>query len=237
MTRKIYLNGILLAITLLWACSNMQNSSMLLTVDQFYDKLNEMNDAQVVDVRTPEEYAQGHLNKAQNININGSDFDSEIDKLDKNKPVFVYCLAGSRSASAAARMKAAGFKTIYDMSGGFMKWRSAGLPLSDDYIEDTGKGMSMAEFNKLTNTDKKVLVDFYAEWCVPCKKMKPYLDEISNEMAETVTVLRIDADANKKLLSEMKIDGLPVLMIFEKGQMQWRYDGFIEKSDVVARLK
>jgi thioredoxin-like negative regulator of GroEL len=67
--------------------------------------------------------------------------------------------------------------------------------------------------------------------------MKPYLDEIANDMKEDVKIVRIDADQNKALLQELKIDGLPVLILYKNGTQTWRNDGFIEKNDVVAKIK
>jgi thioredoxin len=134
-------------------------------------------------------------------------------------------------------MRAAGFKTVYELNGGIMKWRAAALPETTNANESTNNGMSMDEYKKMTSSNNKVLVDFYAEWCAPCKKMKPYLDEIASEMKSELAVIRIDADLNKTLLKELKIDALPVLMLYKENVMVWRNDGFIEKAAVVAKIK
>ena len=94
-----------------------------------------------------------------------------------------------------------------------------------------------SKFNELINRNTPTLVDFYAEWCAPCKKMKPYLEEIANDMKDDVKIVRIDADQNKALLQELKIDGLPVLILYQNGKQTWRNDGFIEKNEVVAKIK
>lgn len=235
--KKIIVNSFVLILLALSACSNGQNASYNLNVNDFYEKLKSTKDAQLVDVRTPGEYAGGHLANALNYDWNGGNFETQSKKLDKQKPVFVYCLSGGRSASAASNLRSAGFKAVYEMNGGMMKWRAAGLPEDTQGNNTTSKGMSMADYNKLTSSNKKVLVDFYAEWCAPCKKMKPYLEEISNEMKDEVKVVRIDADQNKSLLQELKIDGLPVLILYKGGAQVWRNDGFIEKEAVVAKIK
>ena len=82
--------------------------------------------AQLVDVRTPEEYAAGHIEGARLINIYDADFTDQINKLDKAKPVMVYCAAGSRSGSAAKQMSKMGFKKVYDLAGGMGAWRASG---------------------------------------------------------------------------------------------------------------
>jgi thioredoxin len=97
--------------------------------------------------------------------------------------------------------------------------------------------MTLADFTKLTNSNKIVLVDFYADWCGPCKKMKPYLEEISKDMADKVEVVRINSDDNQELCKLLNIDALPTLQVYKKNKMTWSNIGFIEKAEVVKQLK
>ena len=83
----------------------------------------------LVDVRTPDEYADGHIEGALNIDWNGTQFQSDAGKLDKSKPVYVYCGVGARSARAMAAMQRLGFRELHNLGGGLMAWREAGLPL------------------------------------------------------------------------------------------------------------
>lgn len=92
-------------------------------------KLKESKDPILVDVRTAGEYEQGHLANALLIDIYSNDFKSRLSKLDKSKPVFVYCKAGSRSGSAVDVLLEMGFKEIYDLSGGIIAWRQANKPI------------------------------------------------------------------------------------------------------------
>ena len=80
----------------------------------------------LIDVRTPDEYAAGHLQGATNINVDGASFASQIDALDKTKTYAVYCHSGRRSGIATAAMEKAGFVHIYDLDGGIQAWQSAG---------------------------------------------------------------------------------------------------------------
>ena len=82
-----------------------------------------------------------------------------------------------------------------------------------------------------------MLVDFYADWCGPCKKMKPYLEEIASDMKDKVMVVRINADDNQGLCKELKIDALPVLQLYKNKTLSWNYSGFIGKDSVVIQLK
>ncbi len=77
---------------------------------------------QLIDVRTPGEFAEGHLENAVNINVNSNDFAAQVEKLDKEQPVYIYCKSGGRSGNAGKQLEAMGFKTIYDLKGGILSW-------------------------------------------------------------------------------------------------------------------
>jgi len=192
--------------------------------------------AVVIDVRTPEEFSKGHLQNAKNIDWNGANFDKQTENIDKTKPVFVYCLSGGRSSAAAAKMRSNGFTTVYELEGGMMKWRAANLPETMDNTA-AATGMTKSEFDALLQSDKIMLVDFYAEWCEPCKKMKPYLEAIAKEMPDKVTVIRIDVDENQALAKAMKIEGLPVIQIYKNKAMTWSHLGYLTKDDIEKELQ
>ena len=223
---------------LLNSCTNgqSQNSKTNLSANEFAEKIKTTNLAVIIDVRTPDEFSKGHLQNSQNIDISGNDFDKQIEMLDKAKPVFVYCLSGGRSSSAASEMRAKGFKEVYELDGGIMKWRGANLPETTENTINKSVGMNKQQFEAMLNSDKVVLVDFYADWCAPCQKMKPYLEEITTQMADKVTVIRINADDNQELCKELQIDALPVLQVYKNQALTWTNVGFIERSDVVKQL-
>jgi thioredoxin len=235
--RKLF--AIALLAILFNSCSSGQTNSTTktnLSAIEFAEKLKEMPTATIIDVRTTDEFSKGHLANANNYDWNGNEFDKQIAPLDKSKPVFVYCLSGGRSSSAASKMRSEGFKTVYELDGGIMKWRGANLPETTDNTV-TPNGMSKLQFDALLNSDKLVLIDFYADWCAPCKKMKPYLDEISKDMADRVVVIRINADDNQALCKELKIDALPVLQLYKNKTLTWKNTGYIDKVEVVKQLQ
>lgn len=84
---------------------------------------------QLIDVRTEEEWQEGHLKNAQRFQINNANWEAQIATLDKNKPVYVYCAKGGRSARSAKQLKKAGFVEIYDLDGGISAWEEAGKPI------------------------------------------------------------------------------------------------------------
>ncbi|MDP2686050.1 MAG: rhodanese-like domain-containing protein [Aequorivita sp.] len=99
----------------------------VLTPSEFHDAMMKNKDIQLVDARTAAEFEEGHLQDALNIDVLETDFITKAEKLDLEKPIYVYCRSGKRSAKAALILKAAGFKEIYDMQGGYLLWESEGL--------------------------------------------------------------------------------------------------------------
>lgn len=95
----------------------------------FQTKLKETPDAVLVDVRTPQEVAQGKIKGASNIDFNSDDFRKKISALDKNKTYFVYCAKGGRSSQAIDLMSSMGFKNLVNLKGGFTEWKEKGLPI------------------------------------------------------------------------------------------------------------
>lgn len=104
-------------------------SQMLLNVNDFEKKLEITKDKIVLDVRTKDEFSQGHLANATMIDYYKDDFKEALSKLDKTKPVFVYCAAGGRSSSASGILIELGFKNVYDLHGGMRAWAGAKKPV------------------------------------------------------------------------------------------------------------
>jgi rhodanese-related sulfurtransferase len=114
------------------SCIKPKTDESFLASPATFEKLLQDENAQLVDVRTPEEYAEGHLKNALNIPISFDNFESQLEILDKNKPVLVYCRMGGRSAKAAAKLKELGFTTISDLDGGITSWEKEGNPTEVD---------------------------------------------------------------------------------------------------------
>jgi len=99
----------------------------VISPQQVYDAVHNNETIQLVDVRTKEEFSTSHLEGAQNICVTDDDFDEKVKTLDKNKPVYVYCKMGGRSANAAKKLKKLGFTKVYDMEGGILSWEEKKL--------------------------------------------------------------------------------------------------------------
>lgn len=104
----------------------------VLDISAFDRKLSGTSNKIVLDVRTPAEYQEGHLQNAVLIDIKTGSFEEDVEKLDKNKPIFVYCASGVRSEKAASILEEKGFKEIYHMDGGLQEWEKEGKPVVKD---------------------------------------------------------------------------------------------------------
>ncbi len=121
-SKSIFALSLLIALTV--SCVNKKADSSdikLVTADEM-KQIIELEDVQVVDVRTASEFEAIRVKSAQNIDFNSPTFDKDIQKLDKSKPVVLYCKGGGRSAKCAKKLKDAGFEKIYDLEGGLSKW-------------------------------------------------------------------------------------------------------------------
>lgn len=209
-----------------------QTAVQTIDVTSYSAKINTIPKAQILDVRTPEEYAAGHIENSDNVNWLGNTFVALTDKYDKTKPVFVYCKSGGRSLKASEKLAELGFTTIYNLDGGMLKWEAAGLAKPDTKII----GICTQEYADLLKSDKKVLVSFYAPWCAPCKKMEPYIQKMQKDMADKVVIVRLNADENKTIMQELKISELPTLVLYENKTIKWQKSGFISEEDLKQQL-
>jgi len=89
------------------------------------------------------------------------------------------------------------------------------------------------KFNEIINTNDLVLVDFYADWCGPCKMMSPILQEVKATLQEAVKIIKINVDQHQDLASHFMVRGVPTLMLFKEGKMLWRQSGVLSTTDLV----
>ena len=216
------------------ACNAQPPTEAKMTPTAFEKAINSEK-VQVLDVRTASEYKTGHLKDALQADwTNQQQFQDRIQYVDKDKPVYVYCLVGGRSASAADWMRKNGFKNVVELQGGINAWKRDAKPLEG--VTDV-KQMTMEEYQASIPKDKTTLVDFGATWCPPCVKMVPVLDELEKEKKLDFLLLKIDAGVHTELMKGMNIEPIPVFIVYKNGVETWRKQGIVSKEELTAQLK
>ncbi len=117
----LFIFSVMIAIV---SCSNKEDtdSVQILSVQEFEEEVAQNNEAIILDVRTPEEFSEGHISGALNTDFLNENFQKEIENLDKNKTYILYCKSGIRQEKAGIKMKELGFENIYLLDGGFVAW-------------------------------------------------------------------------------------------------------------------
>jgi thioredoxin 1 len=88
-------------------------------------------------------------------------------------------------------------------------------------------------FQNLIDSDKPVLIDFYATWCGPCQMLGPILKDVKENLGERISIIKIDVDKNQEIASTYQVRGVPTMMLFQKGKQLWRQSGVLSKEDII----
>lgn len=94
-----------------------------------------------------------------------------------------------------------------------------------------------SNFNKIINSETPVLVDFFADWCGPCKMLAPILNEVKQELGDAIKIIKIDVDKNQALAAKYQVRGVPTMLLFKNGKQVWRQSGVLQKNDLIKVIK
>jgi thioredoxin len=190
----------------------------------------------LLDVRTPSEYGNGHLPRAGQLNYYNADFKQKLLLLPKDLPVYLYCNTGYRSKRAAEILSENGYSRVYNLEYGIMEWNLENLPVVEEpgARPDTENKMEPDEYYALIRSVKPVFIDFYAPWCGPCRSMMPMIDSLKAEYKDQIIIVKINADASKKLVKELQIGSVPYLTLFKDGEKKFEHLGSIDRQELIA---
>ena len=91
----------------------------------------------------------------------------------------------------------------------------------------------MSNFNDIINSEKPVLVDFFATWCGPCQMLLPVLNQVKESLQDRITIIKIDVDKNQTLAQKYQVRGVPTMMLFQDGKQLWRQSGVLTKEEII----
>jgi len=94
-----------------------------------------------------------------------------------------------------------------------------------------------ASFSEIINGESSVLVDFFADWCGPCKTLAPILKDVKSDLGDSIKVVKIDVDKNQALATKYQVRGVPTMILFKKGQQVWRQSGVVPKHELLQIIK
>lgn len=94
-----------------------------------------------------------------------------------------------------------------------------------------------SSFAELINSEKPVLIDFYATWCGPCQMLAPILKEVKDSLGDSVSILKVDVDKNQELAAMQQVRGVPTMVLYQKGQLLWRQSGVVTKEEIIQTIQ
>jgi thioredoxin 1 len=225
---------------LLIVLSNMhgQHAPIIQAGSERFKELTAQNNGVLLDVRTTSEFKNGHIADAGNLNYYALDFRKRLLLLPRNQPIYLYCNTGYRSEKAAEILTENGYADVYNLQHGIMEWELINLPVivEPDARRDTDNTMTPEQYHAILAAGSPVFFDFYAPWCGPCRKMMPMIDSVMVEYHPEILMHKVNVDASKKLVKELKLLGVPYLVLFNRGEMVFSKNGSLTRNELTSVL-
>jgi len=219
------------------ACAQDSNFGNLNSIE--FNNLFESKTGSLIDVRTPSEFANGHIKGAGQLNYYAFDFRKKLLLLPKDQPVYLYCNTGYRSYRAAKILADNGYREVYNLERGIMEWNLNNLPvvIEPDARPDVKNKMEPDEFYALIQSGKPVFIDFYAPWCAPCRQMMPMIDSLKADYSDKIAIVKINADASKKLVKKLQMSSVPYLALYKNGEKIFDHNGSISRGELISAFE
>lgn len=229
---------IVTAIIVLFLHSGFSQTVVHVNATKFHELL-QSGSGITLDVRTPQEYSRGHIANSTLIDLSDKELIKKISLLQKDKPIYLYCLSGSRSRILADYMVKNGFNQVYNLQHGLIDWQRSKFPLqqSATATASKSKAFSSTDFKTMLSSNQLVFIDFYAVWCAPCRTMSPVVDQLSEKYKQKVKIEKIDVEANRELAQSLDVQSIPGFILFKNGQKVWTGKGVLSYDELAKILE
>jgi rhodanese-related sulfurtransferase len=216
------------------AQQQVEDNLFIVDADSFAAKISRQPAPQIIDLRTPEEFALNHVTGAVNVDLRGGNDLAGLEKLDKTRPVFLYAIQHSRPDILAKQLRAKGYNEVYELRTGIAGWIGGGY----SYYSATGSELTPAAYNKIINSRRLVLVDIGTRYCGLCTKVKQWVDSLKSRNDPSYTVLELELYKNTQLVADLKeIRSVPVVILYKDGKPVWKREGLtFTKEDIETEL-
>jgi rhodanese-related sulfurtransferase len=232
------MNRALLFFTLIFSIScNNKNTLVFEKTDVLtLDKILNDTDIIILDVRTPEEINAGYIPNSTFIDYYDKNFENKINLIDRSKKIYTLCKSGGRSVKAAGILSKNGFRNVYNLEGGFMRWKANKMPYDINLVNNDSSNsylISEKSLDTLIENNTNTLIYISTKWCSPCKKMEPIIDKFVDNNS-SLKVIKIDLDANAYAQEKFNVKSLPALVLYENNSVVWHKNGIIAYDDLIS---
>lgn len=209
-------------------------NTITLPLDAFYAKIKSVKSPQIIDARSPEEFALNHIEGSVNFNLQTENYAKYVAQLDNSKPVFLYAINTGRSTALAKELLKNGSSDVHDLEGGIAAWIGGGKP----FYTNLKSKLSLAEYQKIIADNNAVLVDIGSRYCGACKKVKPVLETIRAQYGTNLKIIEIDLEESPQVIADLKtVNVFPTLILYQNGKIIFKKDGLGDlKNDIDLAL-
>lgn len=208
-----------------------------LSLDEF-ERAIKSNDFVLLDLQSDHNFKRGRIKKFTNIPFESESFESKLlEKVKLYDNILFYCTNQEENQLAFQFLKEIGYQKVKFLKGGFETWQSNSKPYASNLRSiKPYTNLSYQNLQAILVQNEFTLVDFYADWCKPCKKMNPILKEIA-ENDKSIKILKVNSDEAGSLVNHYGIEEIPTYIFFHNKNQVWRYSGEISKNELVAKLE
>ena len=218
------------------SCSNKNTLVYKKTDILSLDKILNDTDIIILDVRTSEEINAGYIPNSTFIDYYDKNFENKINLIDPSKKIYTLCKSGGRSVKAAEILSKNGFRNVYNLEGGFMRWKANKMPYDINLVNNDSSNtdlISEISLDSLIKNNTNTLIYISTKWCSPCKKMEPIIDKLVDNNS-SLKVIKIDLDANTYAQERFDVKSLPALVLYENNSVVWHKNGIIAYDDLIS---